>query len=245
MESIKAPRDNQKGMSPEVPTDELSFEGERDMRRGWPTWVIGLGLLALVLLILTGAFFLNSRLKPKVGTEEVAGGAILATRTTQPAVPASGVSSTPGNSTTSNTDVGQTSPAGTPDTSQVVSQAYLHYWDVYSNALYTLDASHLEDVLAGDELSRSHEAIDGLRSEGHAAKTDVQHHFAIIALTEDTATIQDEFLNKSYLVDAATRHALQTPTGGDPETISFQLKLLDGKWKVVSVVKINETIKSQ
>jgi hypothetical protein len=215
------------------------------MGKGWPTWAIGLGLLAVVLLILGGAFFLNGRLKPKVGSDAVAFGDASVVAATRPTAPATVTSSTPSNPTVSNTAIGQSSSTSAPDATQAVSQAYLHYWDVYSNALYALDPSHLEDVLAGDELNRSRDAIDSLRSEGHAAKTEVQHHFAIIALTEDTATIQDEFLNKSYLVDATTRQAFQTPTSGNPETISCQLKLLDGTWKVVSVVKINETITSQ
>jgi hypothetical protein len=201
-------------------------------------------MLALVLLILGGAFFLNNWLKPKVGIDAVAGDASLVAAT-QPASPAAAASSTPSNPTVSGVAVGQSSPTSTSDATQTVSQAYLHYWDVYSSALYMLDPSHLEDVLAGDELGRSRDAIDSLRSEGHAAKTDIQHHFAIIALTEDTATIQDEFLNKSYLVDAKTRQALQTPTSGNSETISCQLKLLGGTWKVVSVVKINETVTSE
>lgn len=233
----KAPRDKESEQRlRESAGTSSSREGE-SMTNGWPSRSVGLALFALVLIILGGAFFLNDRLKPKVGIEPVVTGIVSVTATAIP-TPISSPAQT----------IGGVAPPATVDSSTekaAVIQAYLHYWDVYSNALLTLDTSHLSDAMAGDELVQARQVIDNLKAQHHAAKTEVDHHYAVVSLTQDTAVIQDKYLNRSYLVDATTKQPLQTPTSGQPETISCQLALQDGTWKVLKVIKINETITRQ
>lgn len=207
------------------------------MTNGWPSRSIGLALFVLVLIILGGAFFLNDRLKPKVGIEPVVTGIASVTAT---AIPTQISSPAP--------TIGGVAPPATVDSSTekaAVIQAYLHYWDVYSKALLTLDTSHLPEVMAGDELIQARQVVDNLQAQHHAAKTEVKHHLVVVSLTQNKAVIQDEYLNRSYLVDASTKRPLHTPTSGQTESISCQLSLQNGTWKVVKVIKINETITRQ
>lgn len=234
MESVRAPRDKGREIRPTQLADASSSGKGQPMARGWPSWAVGLALFALVLVILGGAFILDAPLKPKVGTEPVP--------TTVPSLaPTVAPTAAPSPGATIGGAVASSTVAPNAEKT-AVDQAYLRYWDVYTAALYSLDTSHLGEVMAGDELDQARQTIEGLRRDGHAAKIDVEHHFAIIDLTDSTATIQDEYLNTSYLVNAETKQPVGTPTSGEKQTISCQLRLLDGTWKVVKVVTINETI---
>jgi hypothetical protein len=214
------------------------------MEKGWPTWVIGLGLLAVVLLILVGAFLLNDRLRPRVGLDLATTAA-----TASPLKPQSTASVLTGSLAVDTASNG-TSATGAPTfdtagTRQAVLQAYLHYWDVYSDALITLDSSHLADVMAGDELSRARQLIDQLHSESHALKTDVAHHYEITSVSNDVATITDNFLNRSYDVDAVTKQPVGSPNPPTTESLLYRMETVDGVWKVVRAVKVSITVDQQ
>ena len=242
MGSIRAPQDKLGEGISEVSTDELSLVGGRHMGRRWPTWAIALGLLAVVLLVLGGAFFLNSRLKPKVGTESLAAGATPLLSAAQPSSAASVAVPTPSAGTSSGPSVGQLSATSTGDGTQAISQAYLHYWDVYNSALLTLDPSRLSDVSAEDELTRDTQSVEQLRSGHKALQSDVTHHLEVTSVSPDAATIHDQFEDRSYLIDPITKQPLATPQPATTETIACQLKLIGGVWKVVDVVKVAVTV---
>jgi hypothetical protein len=233
MESLRAPRDRGSGSSPTESADEAPSPEGQSMARGWPSWAVELALFALVLVILVGAFFLNDRLKPKVGTEPVST-AVTSTRATA----ISSLSPT----------VAGAVPATTLDPNgekAAVVEAYLHYWDVYTSALISLDSSHLSDVMDGDELKRVQAYLDQLKAGHQALKIDVSHHYEVTSVTPDTATLDDELTNRSYLVDSATTLPLGSPEPAAPETIACRFQLENGVWKVTSVIKVAVTVVSQ
>jgi hypothetical protein len=116
-----------------------------------------------------------------------------------------------------------------------VADAYLRYWAVRTQAFYDLDPARLREVLAGAELARDEEDIRKLREQGRAADLDVELNFRILSATPAEATVYDEYLNRSVHLDAVTKQVLPTK---DPPTVlkvSFEMKKIDGAWKVVDV----------
>jgi len=201
-----------------------------------PYWTVGLALLGLVIAVLIGASMLNARLRPSVGIETAA-----AVVTGAPSPAAQTVTSPV---IVESTATANSSVAGTPTTDlnskQAVAQAYLRYWNIYNDALYTLNTSRLGEVMSGAERSRVQKQIDDLRSQNHAVKSDVQHHYVVVNVSPAKAGVQDQFLDKSYLVDLTTKRTLQSPGDGKTETIACQLEIIDGAWKVVSVVRVQQ-----
>jgi len=96
-----------------------------------------------------------------------------------------------------------------------------------------------------DELKRAQAQVTQLKEAEQALKIDVDHHYEVTSVTPDTATLTDELVNRSYLVDPATKRPLASPEPASPETIACRVQLENGVWKVTSVIKVAVTVVSQ
>lgn len=210
--------------------------------------VVGALLLAIIIILTGAAFALNSALRPKVGTVVVPKSLVHVQPT---AIPTTSQQPTPvptSRSAMSPVLTVATATAGTAlgasttqkDTRQAVATAYLHYWDVYNQALYDLNTAHLIEVMAGQELARVQAQVQGLRADNHAVKSDIQHQFVVVNADQSTAAVQDQLVVKSFQIDFGTKRALQSPGAGIKETIACQLERQNGTWKVVSVVRVEQ-----
>jgi len=132
------------------------------------------------------------------------------------------------------TAVPEASPTSTPSIEQEVSEAYLRYWEVYADAVFNLDESKLPEVMTGPQLDRTRREIDGLRQRGRAAKIVVEHNSFIAELdpVAGTATMHDEYTNRSYEVDAETKQIVGQAAPGTVLTDTYFLVKEDGTWKV-------------
>jgi hypothetical protein len=126
-------------------------------------------------------------------------------------------------------------PGLDPAMASEVIQAYESYWRVRGQALLDLDATHLNEVMAGDHLEGVTKRIDELRNEGRAIKTDVQHQYQLISLKNNTAQIVDDYISNSIYVDPITQQPLSDPVA-DELRVLYQLNKMDGTWKVVDSV---------
>ena len=217
-------------------------------RKPFSYGVVGAFLLAIIIVLTGAAFALNSALRPKVGTVAVATANVPVQPTPSPASSRQPTPVATGRSATSPVLVAATATVGTaPGTSatqqdpkQAVATAYLHYWDVYNQALYDLNTAHLSQVMAGQELARVQAQVQGLRADNHAVKSDIQHQFVVVNAEQSTAAVQDQLVVKSFQIDFGTKQALQSPGAGIKETIACQLERQNGTWKVVSVVRVEQ-----
>ena len=195
------------------------------------------GMLALaVALLLVGGWFAGQHFRGPVGNEggpaisSPAAPAVASPKVAAPA-PVTAVSPAPPSAATS--PQASAFRVATSPLEKEIEQAYLHYWDVRSQALLTLDTSHLADVMGGAELTRDQEQVEQLKAQNQAVHIEVVHRLAFVNVGEDKAQLYDEYTNTSYLVDPVSKAALGSPGPGGIAKVSYQLEKTDGTWKVM------------
>jgi hypothetical protein len=141
--------------------------------------------------------------------------------------------------TTTATAVGSAAPSATATPArspeEEVGTAYLAYWDVYAQAVLTLDNSHLADAMTGMMLDQTTQEIANLRQRGRAAMIQVEHHFLVTKVDKGAgvATVVDDYLDKSYQLDANTKQPVATATPiGIRISDTYFLVWTGEKWKV-------------
>jgi hypothetical protein len=233
---------------------EAAEPAETSARRAY--WPIALLLGGLVIAMLGAAFLLDQRFRPRVGIEpapaiaDVATPAVAVAPTiaaaptvlpTQPPAPTAIPTAPPTAMPTAAAPTPASAPGALPPNAtdllsplhREIIDAYLRYWDVRSHAYYDLDTSRLSEVMAGDELARAEQSIRELKAQGRAGKWDVEHNFRILKAAPDEAVIYDEYVNNSVFVDAVTKQEIPTSEPPMLRKISFEMKKIDGRWKVI------------
>ncbi len=127
-------------------------------------------------------------------------------------------------------------PTVDPGLAEQVTEAYQRYWQLRAEALFALDTSRLDQVAAGEHLDQLVAYIAELRSTGQAGQTDVEHHFVVLEASDRQAIVGDNYISNSVFVDATTHDRLTDPAGDNLQEF-FTLNRLDGRWKVVNVVR--------
>jgi|SRR5581483_2531177 len=192
-------------------------------------------LAAVVLLLLVGGWFAGQHFRGSVGID----GVPAMSSSSAPAVSPSTVAAPPAVKAASPAlPSAATSPqanaprVATSPAEQQIEQAYLHYWDVYSGALFNLDASAASQVAAGAEVQRIQDEVDSFRRKGDAVRVVVQHHYLIFDVTDTDAKVYDEIQNGSFSVDPLTKQPPQGSDATDLERDTFFFHRIDGAWKV-------------
>jgi hypothetical protein len=129
-------------------------------------------------------------------------------------------------------------PTATDPRAQV-EQAYLHAWDVWAEALMTLDPSRLPEVLTGRALRVVRERLEEQRQKDQPVLLRAEHNYRIVIMDETTASVDDRYVNHSVRLDPETLE----PIEGDPNQrlhTSFTLKLVDGTWKIAEIIEFDE-----
>ena len=116
-----------------------------------------------------------------------------------------------------------------------VEQAYLHHWDVYAQALLTLDGRHLPEDFAGAALRAVQKQLRELKAADQPALVRVEHRYRITIVNEDTAIIDDRYINHTVRLDPTTMKPIELDPN-QPVRKSYTLKKVDGVWKVTDIV---------
>jgi hypothetical protein len=116
-----------------------------------------------------------------------------------------------------------------------VETAYQRYWEVTTQAYFTLDTSRLPEVLAGEELSREERRVQQLAAQGVAGQLIYQHRLSFPEVSQSRALIVDELVNESHDIDPVTKVPLPSTRSPSDERIQVEMQVLEGGWKVVDV----------
>lgn len=121
-----------------------------------------------------------------------------------------------------------------------VEAAYLRSWDVYADAVYNLelDEEVFAEVYAEAALEGQVNEVRRRIDEGRAAHVRVDHNYEVVTVTDTIAHVVDSFQNHQVLIDPETK----VPIEADPNdglVFNFQMKLLDGAWRVTLIEKID------
>jgi hypothetical protein len=141
-------------------------------------------------------------------------------------------------------------PVGEP-LEEEVTAAYREYWRVYSDALYTLDASQLPRVASGAELDRLTARIRELKEQGEAIRVNVDHVTNVLRVSGPGAdvAVRDRYTDRSFALDASTKEPLparEVAVDGDAAVARgtqqdrvYFLKRSDDTWKVVQAFQVS------
>jgi hypothetical protein len=118
-----------------------------------------------------------------------------------------------------------------------VHQAYARFWQIRVQALLELAPERLTEIMAGKELTVEQRAINDLRANGRAQRVDIEHHERITWATSDAATVLDEYVSHTVLVDAETKAPLEDPPSA-PFRIAYLFRKVDGRWLAVEAFQV-------
>lgn len=199
--------------------------GSQDARRPAaatrPYWLVGTALLVLVVMAVASALLLDRRFRSPVGIE----------RGERPASSATTATGSAGASTTI-TNASELGRLNSP-LERDVARAYLRYWDVYSEAMLSLDVSKLPEVTAAARLQEAQEEVADLKAGGVAARIQVAHRLRVLSATAQEASIWDEYVDSSFAIDPSTKQPIGAPGASERVISTYVLRPINGAWKVV------------
>ncbi|MGH9201411.1 MAG: nuclear transport factor 2 family protein, partial [Vicinamibacterales bacterium] len=138
-------------------------------------------------------------------------------------------------------NAGNSSPSPTPtDVRAQVEQAYLHYWDVYAEAMRSLDSSRLGEVVAEDALENHRSQVGEQKQKNQPVRISVEHDYRITIVNDSSASVEDNYVNHSVRLDPQTKE----PVEEDPNKRvrrTYTLKKVDGTWRVTLVVGFRDS----
>jgi hypothetical protein len=113
-----------------------------------------------------------------------------------------------------------------------IEDAYLRYWDFYSDALFRLDTSRIPEVAAGEEVQRIQAEVGSFRRRDRAVRVRVSHRYTI-GDGPAGAWVRDEIADRSFTIDPRTRLPGQGPDVTDVVRDLVLMKELGDSWKVI------------
>lgn len=117
-----------------------------------------------------------------------------------------------------------------------VEAAYLRSWEVYAEAVRTLDPSGLEESYANEQLARTRAEVEERARLGEPSSVDVDHDYDIQILEEGFAVVRDTYRNHSVLIDPETGEPVEEDPNSEITEV-YTLWEVDGRWVVVDIVR--------
>jgi SpoU rRNA methylase family enzyme len=120
-----------------------------------------------------------------------------------------------------------------------VEAAYLRSWEVYADAVYNLelDEAALAEVYGETALDTVTDELRRRLYEEATSLVVVDHDYVVSVVDTDNANVIDHYRNHQVRIDPATKE----PIEDDPNELllfNFQMKRIDGLWKVVFIQKV-------
>jgi hypothetical protein len=117
-----------------------------------------------------------------------------------------------------------------------VEQAYLHAWDVWADALTSLDPSRLTESFTGKALNVLTAQVQEQKRKNQPVRIRAEHNYTITLIDPQTASVEDRYINHNVRLDPDTLEPIEP----DQEThvrTSFTLKLAGSTWKIAEIIE--------
>lgn len=129
-----------------------------------------------------------------------------------------------------------TTSATPSDPRAQVEQAYLKGWDVWADALVNLDASVLREAFTGRALQLITAQVAEQKEKNQPVRIRAEHNYTITLIDAQTASVDDRYINHNVRLDQNTLEPIEADPD-NPEHRSFTLKLVDGTWKIATIIE--------
>jgi hypothetical protein len=129
-----------------------------------------------------------------------------------------------------------TTSATPSDPRAQVEQEYLKAWDVWADALVTLDASGLSEAFTGRAQQLITTQVAEQKSKNQPVRIRAEHNYTVTLIDAQTASIDDRYINHNVRLDPNTLEPIE-PDPDNPEHRSFTLKLVGGTWKIATIIE--------
>jgi hypothetical protein len=127
------------------------------------------------------------------------------------------------------------SPTPTSPRAQV-REAYLQQWDVYTEAVRSLESGALDQVFTGKALAVVQRETARRRRENTPVIIRVKHDLSIRIVDATTAVVDDRYINRTTDIDPETGEPTRRYA---PDLIHelYTLKRVNGEWKVSAIFR--------
>lgn len=133
-------------------------------------------------------------------------------------------------------DDGSPSPSPT-DVRLETEQAYLRFWEAWAEANLELDPSLLDEVATGEALEALKESVEVQKARNEPVRIRVEHNYEIAIVDENTASVDDRYINHSQRLDPDTMEPIEE----DPNVQvrkTHTLRKVNGQWKVAEIIEV-------
>lgn len=126
-----------------------------------------------------------------------------------------------------------TATALAPETREVIG-VFERFLQVYSQALRTLDTSHLGEVLSGQALQVISDEVNGLKAQGKPVElVEKDHRVGFDLMTDSSAVLVDEYDSASVYIDPKTGEPLLRTGPEQNIRMVYEFSKVGNDWKIV------------
>jgi hypothetical protein len=116
---------------------------------------------------------------------------------------------------------------------------YLHFWDVRSRALVTLEPAPLGEVMAGPPLQAELNAIQNLRGRNQQQRVDVDHAITPLWATEEEGAVVDTLVDRSVLTELDATPEPTSAVQSHTYRMAYRLRRTERGWQIVDFARLD------
>lgn len=117
-----------------------------------------------------------------------------------------------------------------------VEQAYLKFWQVWTQANLELKPALLNDVATGEALAALRDQVTAQRDMEQPVRIEVEHHYETLVSAPDFASVEDTYINRSVRLSPETMEPIESVRDTRVRK-SHTLRKVDGIWKVAEIIE--------
>jgi hypothetical protein len=119
-----------------------------------------------------------------------------------------------------------------------VEDAYFRFWRTWIEASLTLDTTRLREVAMENALKTLESQIEEAKKKDQPVQVWVEHSQRVTQVTEETASLEDTYINHSVRLDPRTMQPIE-PDPRQATRLTYGLTKVRGKWLVREIIRVS------